>query len=588
MNSTPSPARPLRSARFAALLIALLGVILSLPTLDMGLAIDDYHHRAAITVGRTDGIASEGTVTDLFSFADGDLQTSAQMIKAGHVPWWADPQMKVSFFRPLAAATVLLDYALWSEDARLMHLQNIVWFGFLLLVVGRYYLRAFPRGMQWFALAALLLFTVDDAHFVPVYWIAQRNSLIAGTLGVLALHAYHVSRSDGRRPVGAWVLYCVALLAGEAGILALAYIVSYAIFLDRASVRVRAAALLPLVAVTVVWRVGTGLAGYGAQGVDFYIDPGQEPLRFLGAVAFRLPVLIGGVLTPNNIDQTILGPPGTGPRFVAIGLASLLGLGTLAWPVLRTKPLARTFALGMLLSLVPCCATTPHRRMLLWASFGAMPLVAFTAHYWFRATRARGALVLIARAGVLVLLVFHAVLAPIELHASKKVRMGFQPLYLAPLDDPTLEGATVVAINNPLAFFTAHTIVVQRAERKPVPRSIRVLSPSFAALTVGRTDAQTLRIVAAGGWTAHLFDRLWVRADHEWTVGHRIDCGESEVEVVALTDDGRPAAIKVRFEAELEDASLHWYRWNRTGFEPWTPPAPGETVELPPAIPAGS
>lgn len=578
MTSAPPP-------RAAVGLLALLGVILSLSTLDMGLVIDDYHHRAAITEGRTDGYESEGTVADLFTFFGGDPQAMAQRVVAGHVPWWADPQAKVSFYRPLSAASILLDYALWPEDARLMHAHNLVWFGLLLLVVGRYYLHAFSPGMHWVALLGLLLFTLDDAHFLPVSWIAHRNSLIAGTLGVLALHAYHKSREERRRPVGAWLLYAGGLLAGEAGILALAYVVSHAIFIDSASLRKRVTSVLPLVALTLAWRLATSLAGYGARGVDFYIDPGQEPSRFLGAVAFRLPILIGGVLTPNNIDNTILAPPGTGPVFVAIGLASSLGLGVLAWPVLRTSRLARALALGMILCLVPCCATTPHRRMLLWASFGAMPLVALTAHHWFRVAPTRGAALLAARAGALLFLVFHAVLAPIGFQRSKLDRLAFRRMYLAPPEEPSLEGATVVAINNPLAFFVTHLKVMQLAAGKTMPRSIRVLSPSFAALTVERIDARTLRIRAAGGWNAHLFDRLWVSARREWTIGQRIDCGECEVVVVALTGDGRPAAIEARFEAELEDASLHWYRWNRTGFERWTPPAIGETIELPPAIP---
>ena len=38
------------------------------------------------------------------------------------------------------------------------------------------------------------------------------------------------------------------------------------------------------------WRIG----GYGTAGPGFYIDPGQEPLRFLQEMPFRAPAYLAG------------------------------------------------------------------------------------------------------------------------------------------------------------------------------------------------------------------------------------------------------------------------------------------------------
>ena len=87
-------------------------------------------------------------------------------------------------------------------------------------------------------------------------------------------------------------------------------------------------------------------------------------------------------------------------------------------PLLRKEPLARFFALGMLLSLVPSCSTFPHDRLLFLAGFGGAGLLALflgglregaewlpRGRGWRAAARTTGAL----------LVAFHLVLAPLGL-----------------------------------------------------------------------------------------------------------------------------------------------------------------------------
>jgi len=41
-----------------------------------------------------------------------------------------------------------------------------------------------------------------------------------------------------------------------------------------------------------------------------------------------------------------------------------------------------------------------------------------------------------------------------------------------------------------------------------------------------------------------------------------------------------PQAL-ARFDRSLDDPSLHWFAWHKTGFQPWTPPPVGGRVVLP-------
>jgi hypothetical protein len=54
-----------------------------------------------------------------------------------------------------------------------------------------------------------------------------------------------------------------------------------------------------------------------------------------------------------------------------------------------------------------------------------------------------------------------------------------------------------------------------------------------------------------------------------------------DIVVTERTRDHRPLEIVVRFERELNDPSLSWQRWMRTGYAPFELPAPGHAVLLP-------
>ena len=93
---------------------ALLAVALCLPALGAGLSMDDYFHRAALT-GRGPPNLCENLLFNLFNFLPGDEAGRQALIDSGVYPWWAAPDLKGSFLRPVTAATHILDYKLWPD-----------------------------------------------------------------------------------------------------------------------------------------------------------------------------------------------------------------------------------------------------------------------------------------------------------------------------------------------------------------------------------------------------------------------------------------------------------------------------------------
>src|SRR6185436_19428912 len=146
---------------------------------------------------------------------------------------------------PLASLTHFLDERLWPAHPALMHAQSLLWFAAMLGAVLLVYRRLEPAsGISGLAFA---LYALDDAHGPALAWLSNRNALIATGLGCLAIVLHDRWRSRGRHALGVLSAFTfgVALLAGEAAVGALAYLLSYAIFLDRGSKAARLVSILP-------------------------------------------------------------------------------------------------------------------------------------------------------------------------------------------------------------------------------------------------------------------------------------------------------------------------------------------------------
>lgn len=581
-------------SRYLPLACALLAVALTLPSLWAGWVMDDYHHRAALLAASRPAaldpaVLPGGNPLGLFCFMDGKQDHFQRQLANGTVPWWTWPGIRASFFRPLSALTHAFDYHLWPDSPLLMHLHSLFWLGLLVGLAALFYRQISGAGPA--VLIAAFGFALDDAHGLPAAWIANRNALIAGVFGVAALWAHAVGPRERHRraALAAPGLFLLALLAGESGVGTLAYLVAYAAFLAPGALRARVRSILPYLLLLGGWRLAAVAAGSGVRGMDFYIDPAAEPLRFLQVIPERAPLLLLGQWTPLPADIGLfLSSNGYHSLWLA-AIVVALGLTLLYAPVLRRDPRARFWAAGMLLSLVPLCATFPSNRLLLFPGLGAMGLLGLLAEALpdkerYPAPRhLRGAAFCL---GIALLLV-HGPFAALRLRGEAALTSLRSPqIYLQLPNDPALTSQSVQVVNGPFAFFALEFPFMQAGRGLPVPHGMRVLFPSLAAMSITRPDERTLLLRPDGGYLATPIDASYRSRHHPFMVGDRIPLPELELEVTRVTREGRPAEIRCRYREPLDAPTLRWVYWQDGAYRPFPVPPVGRTVQLPAAVPA--
>ena len=223
-----------------------------------------------------------------------------------------------------------------------MYLHSIVWFVALLFAARALY-RAIHvdrgQGGVWIATLALLLYALDDARGPVVGWISNRNALVMGTFSCACLWAHHRRSVGDSTPV--WLapaLLALALAAAEGAVATLGYLVSHAVFLDRAPWKQRVGRLIPSAIVFVVWVVLYKLGGWGTAGSGVYLDPIGDLGAYLRVAPARIVALLVGQLAtpwsdfwpayPSGLEAWMLGAGGGSSSWAwsrAIGVAGAEG-----------------------------------------------------------------------------------------------------------------------------------------------------------------------------------------------------------------------------------------------------------------------
>jgi hypothetical protein len=574
--------RAFLTMRALPLWAALLSVALALPALRAGWMIDDYLHRA-ILLERSRFRDLLGTPPEMFRFFRGDPERARRLMDLGLYPWWTYPGVKGEFLQALTVLTHRLDYALWPGSSVMMHAHNLFWLGLVVAAVACFYRRML--GATWVTGVAALVYAVDDARGATVGFIANRNVLVAAAFGVPALIAHDRARRDGSR-LAAWLaplLLAGALFSKEEGIGTCAYLAAYALCVDPQGWRRGCLALWPYLVVGILWAGLRAYWGYGVRDVGLYIDPLTDTERYLRAAAGRIPLLLLGEWSPIPADLAVVAPP---RPLWGVAAALLVTLLFAMAPLLRRDRLARFWASGMLLATVPVSATVPGDRLLTFAGIGAAGLL---AQFWAFVFGARDAPArawwrVPAQGVAWYLVVVHAVIAPIVLPLRAGNPLGprwvEQRFYVRTDWDAPLEGRTVVIVNAPSPMHANLQLLRRELEGRSVPRHIRTLAPAIPAVTIRRLDERTLAIRPQGGYLRFVLDRVFRSERRELALGEQVKLTGMTVTITALTADGRPEEATFRFDEPLESASFVWLCFRGDGFEPFTPPAVGQEVEI--------
>lgn len=596
-------AQAILTYRYLPIATAFLAILLTTPVLWRGWGFtDDLLQRSMLLSASLPEAA-----TRLFVFLE--PATNARMMDLGILPWWTLETVRTSFFRPIAAFSLWLDYQLWPNSSALMHAHSILWYGALCALTAFVYRRFMGRTLA--AGIAALFFAMDIAHIGCIVSLAARNALMTLFFGLLTLLAYDRRRREEWRP-GAFLGPCflvLSLLSAEAGIATAAYLAAYALFLDRGTIRQRLLPLAPYAAIIVAWRLLYQILGYGAWGSGFYIDPGREPLRFAASVLEHGPVLLLGQWSVPEPGIYSLFSTWVSRAAWLTAVLILAALGALLIPLLRKDRVARFWGLGMTLSVIPACSITlPSGRMLIFVGVGAMGLMAqFIAGLLERVgwTSTRRIWKAPASALCALLIGFHGLLSPILLSSTQSLLNTFfySIINLGPL--PEAASQDVVIVNAPCPGHFIYAQSLRESRHEPMPAHLRVLAPGYSAVTITRADERTLIVRPEDGYLVHVGP--WMKADpdpfplvhpvygyqhgdgffrsedHPMMLGERVELTGMSVEITALTENGQPAEARITFDRPLEDPSLVWLQWDweQNVYAPFTIPAIGKTAYIP-------
>lgn len=561
-----------------------LAMLVALPSLWTGLLLDDYLHRAAFL-----GLPGFGAgALQIFSFISPDGAHEPHLFA---LPWWAASDLKLSFWRPVTALTHALDYALWPDAPWLMHLQSVLWYAALVVLAGVLFRRLLE--VQWRPGLATLAYAVSPTHAMPIFFIANRNALLGAFGCVATLLLHHRWRRHGGRLASVMgpLALLLGLLSNEGAVATCAYLFAYALFIDKGTPRQRAMSLTGYALTVVGWRGCYQALGHGAWASEAYIDPVASPGRFLEATAIRGPVYLLGqwLVPPSDLSSLV-----SSSTFVKWWLGAMVFFAVLIvflYPLLRREATSRFWCMGMLLSLIPVCATYPMDRMLMYSGIGAAALLS-----QFLVAVYRGELLppharvrrVAARVLFDLFLVLHIIAAPVWL----PLRIHTTAAYMDKSDDPIgdlarrreLAGKLVVLIDDTRLSSGYFPALRALADREPVRRLLLLASLTSAVerMTLSRPSENTLIVDIDGGYEWFLVrDR-----EHPFATGDTIPGDRVTVKILQVSDDGRPTSVAFDFDTPLEDDSIAWFMPGPSEsrlpapLEPFVPPPVGRATVL--------
>ena len=594
--------RAVLTSRYWPLAALVLGIAFAVPTLWTGWGVeDDVMHRTKLL-----SATLPEALTGLYVFLDPNKGT--QLVGLDTVPWWALDAVRVSFFRPLAALTLWLDYQLWPDSAMLMHAHSALWYGGACALAALLYRQAMGRILV--SGLAAFLFAVCATHLNCVVSLAARNAVLALFFGLLTLVFHDRWRRRGWQAGGVLALLgmALALLSAEAGLATTAYLAAYALCLERGKWYRRLGSLVPYGVVVVAWRTVYQAMEYGASGSGFYLDPVQSPLRFAAAVLERGPVLLMSLWSLPDPGIYAVLSVWAGRVFWLAAVLFLAFVGAMLFPLIRKNRAARFWGVGMLLAVIPACAISmPTGRLLVFVSIGAMGLMAqFIGGMLERAEwlPAHSAWRVPAIALTIFLVGLHAVVFPVMLPCVQTFMEPFVSTVtdIGPL--PDVEDQQVVIVNVPSPGQLIYVPSLREVRGQPTPAQMQMLSPGSFAVDVTRVDAHTLIVRPERGYlaptgmgtaenhtvfplihTAYGYQRGddFFRGDGPLLApGQSVDLDGMRAEVLSLTSDGRPAEARIQFTAPLDDPSLVWLQWDweTQTYVPFSLPAVGETAHI--------
>jgi hypothetical protein len=567
----------------AAFGIAALAFVMSLPAIAIGLTADDFDLGRVVT---TDPWAAYA-----FQPRDAAVRHAHLLAQrdAGVVPWWTDLDFHQAFFRPLSSLSLALDFALWPGAPWLMHVENSLLFALIVLCAASLY-KALGLAPRVRGLATVFI-AAEAAQSMTTGWISGRNTLLATLFGFLTLRLFIAARSGGGwRMLALSVCTFVASLASaEVGVSAVAYVLALVLCSgpqpgptgpSAARLPVRAltrkgqlAVLTPFAVALLAYLVFYKSAGYGVKNSGFYIDPIQDPGRFLLNLAFGVPIYLGSVFTAPYAAFAAVARLAA-PVLATLSVIILYASRRLWLPWVSADARGRTLGLGALLATLPLGGSPPQDRMVSFVALGVCGLVAMIVDE--RLGSERHAL---PQKGALRLLRLHAIWAPLlyvpYLFGCNALIAGGGGVLLDRVlgDDPR----PVVLVNAP-AFLPVHFFTEKRSWYHETQPTVDLLYGGGAELQLTRTGEKTLQLTAAVDYLASTLGELQRSpSSTPLHVGEVIPSARMRTQVLEMAN-GAPSRMRFDFSAPLDTVRV--FAWHGRNLVPLALPEIGETVRI--------
>lgn len=554
----------IRWARPAALL---LGLLCFVPALSAGFYGDDF-----VLLSTLEGSApSTANPANLYLYSTGKPAEVATLVQGGAFPWWTHPGFKVALWRPLTSVLLRLDHAAFGLRPLGYHAHSLLWFLGLVGVVGALYRRLFPGAV---AALAVLVFAVDESHWLISSWVSNRHAIISAVAGFLGLLMHLRWREQGYRPGLPLSLaaFAIGLAAGESGLQSFAFVAAYELVGARGGAGQRVRALMPALGLAVGYLVLYKLSGFGARNAGAYIDPIGETSRFLGRALIIAPSMLAELLGGTEVLYALHRPV---PVIrVLLTFAVLGGGGALLWRALRALPEAerRTtcwFLLGGLLALVPPIASQrdPYgtsRSVLFSSVTSALAIAVVLRHVFLRAREAAGRARWTATSILALLTLSRFVLDPIATFISswELARIGEQMVVSARAVDADGPPGTEVVLLSAADYLTGYGPLMRSVDQRqplrpwwnvswsPLEQEVRRIAPNAFELSV-----------PTGALLTHDFERFYRADPRPLTIGQTFDTRLMRVKIVDRNAEG-PSRIEVVFDRSLDDPSLHFLAYS--------------------------
>jgi hypothetical protein len=492
-----------------------------------------------------------------------------------------------------------------------MLLESLILLAALLAVLMMLLQRVIESNAALLIAAAILLF--NTFLLAAATWVASRYSLMAAFFGVSAILAYHVFRSSNRSLMlyASLFFFAIGLFCGESGAAVIAYILGYAIAIDKGRSLKRYGFPALFLVVAVFWRLLYTRLGFGISGSGFYVSPENDLFRYTLQFVQQAPIIVVSVFFGIPQYHFHLLPP----RLLIIAsltAAVLCGLiGVILFSTVKRIPAARWFLIGLLGALPLICASIHFgERMTIFMVIGMAPLLALflTGLYekkpW-KITSLKNIKIVTALLFTIALLWSHLIVHPalrmkdyVALFSPKQA--PGETLYNPIRDDARIDSTTDLIVINVLSPVLYYYPYYQTAEKRPYARSLRLLSSSPCPLSVKRIDSLTLMISSAFTlvpdlrsmtqimpMTSRIYDNysfmmLPSSNSQMYSKSGTVEVHGMHIIIDSVNARGLPLKARFTFPRALEDTSYAWLTWNheKQNFEYFPVPGVGDSVAL--------